>query len=365
MNREWDEPISPRGKGEQKTTPKEVIERFVRAIEISKNVLKDADIALQGSDLDEINFCIETLSDSIFNLERKLTLALTVSEDDVTLSTESIDSWRMAQKMKIDERKETLKQLKQSRRALERALAEQEINRKRTLEAEEINRKRTLEAEEINRRRALEEEELTRRRDLEDQERDREIQWIRMRNAAHQNLPKSGKSLDDDIRSSSGDSSPNYGSQFSYDPDIIQRQDSNLQASKVCMPKTSLKIAEVETQAARHTFNPSAESHKKDHAIQLPSSLMQQPSKDANEHFTMAQLRNQMVQLELQMMEMNANQKPPLITRYSNHTNPNPAQTNVKLQRYTITPFKGEYRDWIRFLNQFSIEVDQSGLAEI
>ena len=229
MSREWDEPMSPRGKGEQKVTPKEVVERFVRAIEISKNVLKDADIALQGSDLDEINFCIETLSDSIFNLERKLTLALTVSEDDVTLSTESIDSWRMAQKMKIDERKETLKQLKQTRIALEA----EEINRKRAIEAEEINRRRALEEEELNRRRALEEEELIRRRDLEDQERDREIQWIRMRNAAHQNLPKSGKSLDDDIRSSSGDSSPNYGSQFSYDPDIIQRQDLNLQASKV------------------------------------------------------------------------------------------------------------------------------------
>jgi hypothetical protein len=37
----------------------------------------------------------------------------------------------------------------------------------------------------------------------------------------------------------------------------------------------------------------------------------------------------------------------------------------VKLQRYTITPFRGEYRDWDRFWNQFSVEVDNSSMAEI
>ena len=37
----------------------------------------------------------------------------------------------------------------------------------------------------------------------------------------------------------------------------------------------------------------------------------------------------------------------------------------VKLQKYTITPFKGDYVDWLRFWNQFSVEVDNSGIAEI
>ena len=37
----------------------------------------------------------------------------------------------------------------------------------------------------------------------------------------------------------------------------------------------------------------------------------------------------------------------------------------VKLQKYTITPFTGEYKDWIRFWNQFTVEVDGSNLAEI
>jgi len=185
-------------------------------------------------------------------LEKNLLDTLHTYENDVTASTEDIVFWRKDQKLFLEMRKQTLKQLRQALKALEE--------------------------EEMNRRRVLEEEELTRRRDLEDQERDREIQWIQMRNAAHQNLPKSGKSIDDDIRSSNGDSSPNYGSQFSCDPDIIQRQDSNLQASnKVCMnpPKASLKTAEVEIKSARHTSHPSAESHEKDHAPQFPGSQMQ------------------------------------------------------------------------------------------
>ena len=38
---------------------------------------------------------------------------------------------------------------------------------------------------------------------------------------------------------------------------------------------------------------------------------------------------------------------------------------SVKLQKYTITPFEGDYKDWLRFWNQFEVEVDQSQIAEI
>ena len=38
---------------------------------------------------------------------------------------------------------------------------------------------------------------------------------------------------------------------------------------------------------------------------------------------------------------------------------------SVKLQKYTITPFKGYYKDWIRFWNQFSVEVDGSAISKI
>ena len=37
----------------------------------------------------------------------------------------------------------------------------------------------------------------------------------------------------------------------------------------------------------------------------------------------------------------------------------------VKLQKYTISPFHGEYKDWLRFCNQFMVEVDGSSIAEI
>ena len=37
----------------------------------------------------------------------------------------------------------------------------------------------------------------------------------------------------------------------------------------------------------------------------------------------------------------------------------------VKLQKYSITPFKRDYKDWFRFWNQFVVEVDNSKLSEI
>ena len=37
----------------------------------------------------------------------------------------------------------------------------------------------------------------------------------------------------------------------------------------------------------------------------------------------------------------------------------------VKLQKNTITPFLGECKDWLRFWNQFVVEVDRSKISEI
>ena len=38
---------------------------------------------------------------------------------------------------------------------------------------------------------------------------------------------------------------------------------------------------------------------------------------------------------------------------------------SVKLQRYMITPYTGENRDWLRFWNQFTVKVDVSSIWEI
>ena len=35
------------------------------------------------------------------------------------------------------------------------------------------------------------------------------------------------------------------------------------------------------------------------------------------------------------------------------------------MQKYTITPFEGDYKDWTRFWNQFTVEVDGSTISEI
>ncbi|XP_065668049.1 uncharacterized protein LOC136088288 [Hydra vulgaris] len=38
---------------------------------------------------------------------------------------------------------------------------------------------------------------------------------------------------------------------------------------------------------------------------------------------------------------------------------------SVKLQKYTITKFNGDYKDWLRFWNQFTVEVDNSNISNI
>ena len=52
--------------------------------------------------------------------------------------------------------------------------------------------------------------------------------------------------------------------------------------------------------------------------------------------------------------------------RAGNSDSPGSSATqSVKLQRYTITPFHGDYKDWLRFWNQFEVEVDGAKISEI
>ena len=41
------------------------------------------------------------------------------------------------------------------------------------------------------------------------------------------------------------------------------------------------------------------------------------------------------------------------------------APQSVKLQKYTITLFSGDYKDWLRLWNQFTVEVDGAAISEI
>ena len=37
----------------------------------------------------------------------------------------------------------------------------------------------------------------------------------------------------------------------------------------------------------------------------------------------------------------------------------------LKLQKYSITPFKGDYKEWLRFWNQFVVDVGNSKISNI
>ena len=45
--------------------------------------------------------------------------------------------------------------------------------------------------------------------------------------------------------------------------------------------------------------------------------------------------------------------------------NANSKPQAVKLQKYKITPFAGDFKDWLRFWKQFRVEVDGSNLSDI
>ena len=52
--------------------------------------------------------------------------------------------------------------------------------------------------------------------------------------------------------------------------------------------------------------------------------------------------------------------------RAGNSDSPGSSATqSVKLPHYTITPFHGNYKDWLRFWNQFEVEVDGARISEI
>ncbi len=40
-------------------------------------------------------------------------------------------------------------------------------------------------------------------------------------------------------------------------------------------------------------------------------------------------------------------------------------QSTVKLEKYTITPFTGDYMDWLRFWNQFTVEVNDTKISDV
>ena len=52
-------------------------------------------------------------------------------------------------------------------------------------------------------------------------------------------------------------------------------------------------------------------------------------------------------------------------TAESQHFGTAQKQPTIKLHKYTITPFEGDFKDWLRFWNQFTVEVDGSGIAQI
>ncbi|CAB3989704.1 Hypothetical predicted protein [Paramuricea clavata] len=99
---------------------------------------------------------------------------------------------------------------------------------------------------------------------------------------------------------------------------------------------------------------------EKQHAINEENERARRREKDEMEELAVRWIPRELEWL-LRKLEIEKEAKKQL----QENTWPTTATQIVKLQKYTITPFTGDFIDWTRFLNQFSVELDNSSISEI
>ena len=257
--------------------------------------------------------------------------ALKLAANDETFRVEDIKLWRSEQKSSIWEMNNAMTRL------------EDELEKIKTHEEKEIMRKRAQkqvhEEEEMMRKQAIEYELERRRRAVQDEDREREEQWLRKKMYIQQQCYQQPEKDREKVHSLQAQT------QFSPQPPLLQRRP--LQPEQLNPTATGWhpQTTADTTQSSTRSTTP----------VQSAMPAIQ-PTTELNQSDSTTQQLLQMLQQQISLNQQQ--QMHPRSTATGTAT--------VKLPKYTITPFKGEYRDWMRFWNQFSVEVDEnSQLAEI
>ena len=349
---------------------------FEKALTIEQFNLTDASEAIEFKDIKEMNFCLETISSSVAELEAKLAAALRIAADDDASEVNEIKSWRSEQKKGIHSMKSMIKTLEYEIRYIDQ-------------ETERMN--------------------IAKRRQFEDEERSREEKWLSRKlelqhssftggyqpaDSSHSDThssdlqEKDSGTTDENHTSSSNqqrgkptnpvdlvDKLPNppagfTGSSANAPPEDTHTSSSQFQQSVVStnVPPSNESTLNPERsidQPLQDNSQTSENSVVTSQPIVLPPPIVTNPSNPtsktpmrANQSDPMMNQMLQMINIQQQMLQNQINSKP--TNQDSDFVK------SVKLQPYTITPFYGEYRDYVRFWNQFSGEIDgRKNLAEI
>ena len=349
---------------------------FEKALTIEQFNITDASEAIEFKDIKEMNFCLETISSSVTELEAKLAAALRIAADDDASEVDDIKKWRSEQKKGIQSMKSMIKTLEYEIRYIDQ-------------ETEQMS--------------------IAKRRQFEDEERSREEKWLSRKlelqhssftggyqpaNSSHSDthssdLQEKDSGTTDENRTPSlnqqngkqtnpidlVDKLPNPPAGFTGSSANAPPEDTHTSSSQFQQPvgftvvppsnESTLNSERSIDQPLQYNPQTSENSVVNSQPIVLPPPIVTNPSNprsntpmSANQSDPMMNQMLQMINIQQQMLQNQINSKP------SNQDND--FVKSVKLQPYTITPFSGEYRDYVRFWNQFSGEIDgRKNLAEI
>ena len=355
----------------------EATEAFDRILQVEQMALQDANESMDSENSDDIRFYEDSLSKSVGFLEEQLSNVLKTAADDSSISIDEIRKYRTEQKTHINEFKRTISNLQRKADSIEESTSR-------------------------------------RRRVLEDEDRQREMRWLDQRFQMEQRLQVLGESQPSS-QSCQPDDNVNQASQrppagpihnMQYAPTALPIINEDVESSDTLTPPPHVdelpgahEHSSPQSIDPQHTpmgqqpisaqplrVEPSFSGHPpSQHVCQqgmsasglisaqqlpmppdtpptlLPSSYAHPAQRIPHQYAPQPMdfvARHDIQQLRQQVMKLQTGAA-------ASPVNPPNKPVAVKLQRYTITPFRGNFRDWLRFWNQFSVEVDQSGLPEI
>ena len=138
-----------------------------------------------------------------------------------------------------------------------------------------------------------------------------------------------------------------------------EKQKKSLSTFRNTRDECKLRLDELRKQKRQENLQIEIEDQRKVNEEQAKFRLLQQ--KETEE----AMIRQHRVEEEWLKKKLELHKQTKESCAEAENNQQKKSQPSVKLQKYTITPFSGDYKDWLRFWNQFTVEVDESTISEI
>ena len=374
----------------------EATEAFDRILQVEQMALQDANESMDSENSDDIRFYEDSLSKSVGFLEEQLSNVLKTAADDNSISIDEIRKYRTEQKTHINEFKRTISNLQRKADSIEESTS----RRRRVLEDEDRQREMRWLDQRFQMEQRLqvlgESQPISQSCQPDDNENQLSqrppADLIHKMQYAPTALPTIQEEVDSsdaltppqhvDILPGAHEPTPPQGVDLQHTP--MGQQPISTHSEFIPPPPqqgeyvASAQHLRVEPSSSGHSPSQHVSQQSMSTTASIPvqppymppytpptlfhSSFTHPPQQVPLTHQYTPQpmdsvSRQEIQQLQQEVMKLQAGAA-------SSPVNPPTKPVAVKLQRYTITPFRGNFRDWLRFWNQFSVEVDKSGLPE-